>query len=192
MITTAGMMDPHDERDGMAFAVARTRDEALLYLELTPCQDCGSNEAPWEHGLTEVDGELTISYAAVCPGCGAEREYLFGLPALETPPGSWPTFGGAEPSELLDAGQWLEVADQAAGNVPADSTEAGRVLAIARAAVEEVIKFVPAGQDAVPVDEFWTCAGRKVRDAEPGRFRLDRLLVVRDTYHELSLTTGAK
>ena len=34
----------------MAFAVARTRDEAHLYLELQPCPDCGSIEAPWEHG----------------------------------------------------------------------------------------------------------------------------------------------
>jgi len=176
----------------MAFAVARTRDEAHLYLELHPCQDCGSVEAPWEHGLTQVDGELTISYAAVCPGCGAEREYLFGLPGRETTAASWPTFGGPEPSELLDAGQWLDVADQAAGNVPADREEAGRVLSVARAAVEEVIKFVPPGQDAVPEDEFWTTAGRQVRDAEPGRFRLDRLLVTRDTYHDLVRETGAK
>jgi hypothetical protein len=186
------MMDPHDERDGMAFAVARTRDEAHLYLELNPCEDCGSIEAPWEHGLTEVDGELAISYAGVCPGCGAEREYLFGLPARETAAVSWPTFGGPEPSELLDPGQWLEVADRAAANVPLDREEAGRVLAVARAAVEEVIKFIPPAQDAVPADEFWTPQGRRVRDAEPGRFRLERLLVVRDTYHELVRETGAK
>jgi hypothetical protein len=176
----------------MAFAVARTRDEAHLYLELNPCPDCGSIDAPWEHGLTEVDGELTISYAATCPGCAAEREYLFGLPAKETRAVSWPTFGGPEPSELLDAGQWLDVSDHAAGAVPADPEEAGRVLAVARAAVEEVVKFIPPGQDAVPEDEFWTAAGRRVRDAEPGRFRLDRLLVVRDTYHELVRETGAK
>ncbi|WP_237744823.1 hypothetical protein [Kribbella catacumbae] len=186
------MMVRHDERDGMAFAVARTRDEAHLYLELQPCPDCGSAEAPWEHALIEVDGSLTISYAAVCPGCGAEREYLFGLPARETPAGSWPTFGGAEPSELLDAGQWLAIADQVAGNVPVDPVEAGPALSIARAAVEEVIKFVPPGQDAVPADEFWTPDGRRVFEAEPGRFRLDRLLVVRDAYHELVRETGAK
>lgn len=176
----------------MAFAVARTRDEAYLYLELTPCRDCGSTEAPWEHALIEVDGELTISYAGTCAGCGAEREYLFGLPARETPPVSWPTFGGAEPSELLDAGQWLAVADRAAGSVPADPEETARVLSVARAAVEEVIKFVPPGQDAVPEDEFWTPDGRQVRDSEPGRFRLDRLLVVRDTYHELVRETGVR
>lgn len=174
----------------MAFAVARTRDEALLYLELTPCQDCGSTEAPWEQALIEVDGELASCYAGVCAGCGAEREYWFGLPPRETPADGWPTFGGGEPSELLDAGQWLAVADRAAGSVPSDAQEAGRVLSVARAAVEEVLKFIPPGHDAVPDDEFWTPDGRQVHDAEPGRFRLDRLLVVRDTYQELGRETG--
>jgi len=176
----------------MAFAVARTRDEAHLYLELHPCPDCGSIETPWEHALIEVDGELTISYAGICRGCQAEREYLFGLPARETRMDGWPTFGGPEPSEVLDPGQWMEVADRAAAAVPTEPVEAGRVLAVARAAVDEVVKFVPAGQDAVPEDEFWTPEGRGVRDAEPGRFRLDRLLVVRDTYHDLVRETGAR
>jgi hypothetical protein len=60
------------------------------------------------------------------------------------------------------------------------------VLAVAQAAVVEVIKFVPAGADAVPEDEFWTPEGQAVRAAEPGRFRLDRLLTTRDAYAELS------
>ncbi|MEU8221696.1 hypothetical protein [Kribbella sp. NPDC048915] len=169
----------------MAFAVARTRDEARLYLELHPCPDCGSVDAPWEQALVEVDGEIASSYAAICPGCSAEREYLFGVPARETPVRGWPTFGGPEPSEVLDAGQWLDVADTAASAVPADRVEADRVLAIAEAAVGEVIKFVPSGADAVPADEFWTPQGQAVLAAEPGRFRLDRLLLARDTYARL-------
>ncbi|WP_328999352.1 hypothetical protein OHA18_33525 [Kribbella sp. NBC_00709] len=176
----------------MAFAVARTRDEAQLYLELHPCPDCGSVDAPWEQALVEIDGELVSSYAASCPGCDAEREYLFGLPARETPVHGWPTFGGPEPSELLDAGQWLDVADSAAAEVPADPAEAGKVLAVAQAAVDEVIKFVPAGADDVPEDEFWTPEGRAVRDAEPGRFRLERLLMARDTYDALGRDLGAR
>lgn len=177
----------------MPFAVARTRDEALLYLELNPCEDCGSVGTDWEYGLAEVDGELVISYVGSCPGCGAEWEYFFGLPERETPAGSFPTFGGSEPSELLDAGQWLEVADRTAGDVPADDQEeAGRVLAVARAAVEEVVKFIPPGRDAVPEDAFWTDDGRRVRDAEPGRFRLERLLLVRDTYRRLGTGTEVR
>jgi hypothetical protein len=63
-------------------------------------------------------------------------------------------------------------------------------LAIARAAVEEVVKFIQPGQDAVPDDAFWTEDGRRVRDTEPGRFRLERLLVVRDAYRDLGTETG--
>jgi hypothetical protein len=176
----------------MSFAVARTRDEVQLYLELHPCPDCASVDAPWEQALVEIDGELASSYAATCPECSAEREYLFGLPTRETPVHGWPTFGGPEPSEILDAGQWLDVADSAAAAVPADPVEAGRVLAIAQAAVAEVIKFVPAGWDAVPEDEFWTTEGQAVRDAEPGRFRLERLLVARDTYAGMARELGTE
>ena len=174
----------------MAFAVARTRDEVQLYLELHPCPDCGVDEAPWQQALVDVDGELASSYAATCPGCSAEREYLFGLPEQETPVHGWPTFGGPEPSEIIDAGQWLDIAERAVAAVPPEPAEAGMVLAIAQAAVAEVIKFVPAGADAVPDDEFWTPQGQAVRAAEPARFRLDRLLLTRDTYAELARDTG--
>jgi hypothetical protein len=167
------------------YAIARTRDEALLYLELNPCPDCGTVETAWEDGLAQLDGELVISYTGDCPGCGAEREYLFGLPERETL-GPFPNFGGTEPSELLDAGQWLQVADRAASTVAADDrSEAARaVLDVAAAAVEEVVKFIPPGEDVVPDEAFWTGEGRATLDAEPGRFRLERLLVVRDSYRD--------
>ncbi|ADB32348.1 hypothetical protein Kfla_3287 [Kribbella flavida DSM 17836] len=176
-------MSDHDPK----YAIARTGDETLLFLELHPCPDCGSIETPWEHGLADDDGELVISYAGVCSQCGAERQYLFGLPERESV-GPFPHFGGPEASELLDAGQWLAVADSAAESVPADApaddSHAATVMSIARAAVEEVLKFVPPGADAVPDDAFWTDDGRAVRDAEPGRFRVERLLVVRDSYSD--------
>jgi hypothetical protein len=170
------------------YAIARTRDEVLLYLELNPCLDCGAVETSWEDGLAQVDGELVISYTGECPGCGAGREYLFGLPEQETL-GAFPNFGGPEPSELLDAGQWLQVADRAASTVAVDDrSEAARaVLDVAAAAVAEVVKFIPPGEDVVPDDAFWTGEGRATLDAEPGRFRLERLLVVRDSYRD----TGA-
>jgi hypothetical protein len=169
------------------YAIARTGDETLLFLELNPCPDCGSIETPWEHGLTDEDGELVISYSGICSGCGASREYFFGLPESESV-GPFPNFGGPEPSELLDAGQWISVADSAAGSVSVDAAtddeQAATVMAIARAAVEEVIKFVPPDAAAVPDDAFWTDEGRALRDGEPGRFRVERLLVVRDSYSD--------
>ncbi len=167
----------------MTLPAARTRDEALLYLDLTPCA-CGSVETPWESGVVEVAERLAVVYAGDCADCGAEREHLFGLPERETAPAGWPTFGGPEPSRLIDAGEWLWVADHVASSVPPGPEEGARALAMARAAVEEVLKFVPHGGDRVPDQAFWTDRGRRVRAAEPGRFRVERLLVVRDTYRD--------
>ncbi|MFC4116811.1 hypothetical protein [Nonomuraea zeae] len=171
----------------MTFAVARTRDEAHLYLDLHPCA-CGEVDTTWRSGLVSVEGQLVSRYAGACGKCGTPREHLFGLPERPVPPAGYPTFGGPEPSELLDAGEWLWVADLTAGNVPADDpAEAVRTLRVAAAAVEEVVKFVPPGADAVPADGFWSQRGRQVRAAEPGRFELDRLLIVRDTYRDLAV-----
>ncbi|GAB2925988.1 hypothetical protein ACFMQL_32280 [Nonomuraea fastidiosa] len=170
----------------MAFAVARTRDEAHLYLDLHPCE-CGSVETTWENGLVAVDEGLANRYWGTCDDCGRQREYLFGLPERPVMPSGYPTFGGEEPSQLLDAGEWLWVADLSAGNVPADdAAEAHRTLSIATAAVEEVVKFIPPGADEVPDDAFWSQRGREMRAAEPGRFQLDRLLIVRDSYRDLA------
>ncbi|MFI6290925.1 hypothetical protein ACIBEJ_05030 [Nonomuraea sp. NPDC050790] len=165
--------------------VARTRDEALVYLDLNPCA-CGSAETEWDSGVISVEGALVKRYAGVCGECGVARERLFSLPRRETMPDRWPAFGGREPSELLDAGEWLWLADLTAGNVPDDPRAAGRALSLACAAVEEVLKFIPEGQDEVPAAAFWSVRGREVRAAEPPRFRRERLLVVRDTYRDLA------
>ncbi|MEV8633410.1 hypothetical protein AB0395_17285 [Streptosporangium sp. NPDC051023] len=168
----------------MPFSVARSGDEAHLYLDLHPCV-CGSADTAWESERGSVDGEPVTRYSGTCPGCGAEREFLFGLPEREVPPVRFPTFGGREPSQLLDAGEWMWVADLTAGNVPADEPrEAEQAPAIALAAVEEVIKFIPPGEDEVPERAFWSDRGRRMRDAEASRFVLDRLLIVRNTYRD--------
>lgn len=162
------------------YAIARTPTEMMLYLELTPCPDCGSDQADWHDRLTEVDDEPVLSCTGVCAGCGARREYLFSQPPrIQDEP-----FGGPEPSELVDAGQWLTIADRIAAQVAVhDDSEAARAaMAIARRAVEEVVKFVPPSADAVPDEAFWTEAGRSERALDPGRFRLERLLVIRDSY----------
>ncbi|GAA2700379.1 hypothetical protein [Nonomuraea recticatena] len=166
----------------MPFAVARTRDETHLYLDLQPCA-CGSVETTWDTALVMVDGELISRYHGSCADCGRGREFLFGLPEEQTMFGAFPRFGSQEPSQLLDAGEWLWVADMVASNVPIDDEAVARhALTIAAAAVDEVVKFVPPGQDHVPDQAFWSARGRGVRAAEPGRFALDRLLVVRDAY----------
>jgi hypothetical protein len=172
----------------MALPLARTRDEALLYLDLHPCGKCGSTDIAWESALVPADGGLGRSYFGTCEGCSMEREYRFRVPEKPIPPvpGSPVVFGGPEPSQLLDAGEWMWVADLVAGDVPEEPAEAARALAIATAAFDEILKFVPAGAGEVPVSAFWSKRGRRVRAEEPGRFDRERLMIVRDTYRDLA------
>ncbi|MCO5968733.1 hypothetical protein [Actinoallomurus soli] len=169
----------------MPFPVARTRDEAHLYLDLHPCEVCGSVETTWRHGIVLAEGTPVGRYAGTCAGCGNAREHLFGLPEHEVVPVGYPTFGGPEPSRLLDAGEWLWVADLTSRNAPADDpAEERRALAIAVAAVDEIVKFLGPGDEAVPERAFWSRRGRRERDAEPARFTRDRLRALREDYRD--------
>jgi hypothetical protein len=171
----------------MTLPVARTRDEAHLYMDLNPCTACGSNYVTWRHAVVDADGELGSGYFGTCPGCHTQREFVFRLPEREYVVGYFPNFGGAEPSQLLDAGEWLWIADRAAGNAPAgDPVEERRALDLATRAVAEAIKFIPNGQERVPDSAFWSRRGWEVRNAEPGRLSRGRLQVVHDTYQELA------
>lgn len=167
--------------------VARTRDEALLYLDLHPCPRCGSAETTWANALVELDDDVAERYTGVCEECGGERGYLFGAPKRELISTESPVFGGSEASQLLDAGEWLGVADLTAGHVPVGEPEAARrALSIAAAAVGEVVKFIPPGEDRVPDSAFWSAASQQTRDAGPDRFHIDWLLRARDTYRRLA------
>jgi hypothetical protein len=173
--------------------LARTYDEAMLFMELRPCA-CGAAAADWQNALTHDDGWPARRYYATCPSCGAERQFVFRLPErpLLPPPDIKVLFGGPERSELLDAGEWLWLADLSArAAVPVARDESGRPrfdadgadsLEVAIAAMDEVLKFIPEDADVVPPEGFWSDAGRQVRDREPGRFQRDRLDVVRGSY----------
>ena len=177
----------------MPYPLARTYDEAMLYLQLQPCPSCFTSTTQWSSGLTRDDGAMARRYWTTCATCGADREYTFRLPQrpLLPPPGTPVLFGGDDPSQLLDAGEWLRVADMCARSAVPVSRDDGQArfdaagaqaLAVAVAAMEEVLKFLPAGRDEAPDDAFWSEAGQQVRDREPGRFDRDRLDVVRRSY----------
>ena len=116
------------------------------------------------------------------------------LPDEMLPPMGGVVYGGAEPSTIIDPGQFLSVADDSAKSAPmsvadlddADKARAKRKMAVAIAAVEEVIKFIPLGEDRVPPSAFFSDAGRQVYDAEPGRFRKPRLEAVLGAYREVA------
>jgi hypothetical protein len=163
----------------MTAGLARTRDEAHLYLDLHPCA-CGSVDTDWAAALTDADGRPARRYYGGCGGCGRRREHVFLLPDRPTLPGASDVvrFGGPEPSELLDAGEWLWVADLCAADaarLPEGDPAVARSLATAVAAVDEVLKFVPGGADDLPADAVWSERGREVWRTERGRLRRSRL-----------------
>jgi hypothetical protein len=180
----------------MVLPLARTNAEAHLYMDLHPCA-CGEIRFPRTSSVVSTsNGELASRYAGVCPQDGAEREFVFGLPERMMPPSAdgAVTYGGPEPSQLIDPGEWLAVADAYARSVPADTATlaadglatARSMLAHAAAAVDEVLKFIPADADRVPGDAFVTDRGRAAYTREPGRFRRPRLEAVRDTYRNIA------
>jgi hypothetical protein len=168
---------------------ARTSDEARLYLDLHPCEGCGRVNLPWQSGPVFVNGVVARAYAGTCPGCGRERRFVFEHPestgASASSPAEPVSFGGPQPSRLVDAGVWLAVADLTASRMPADDPAGARyALSVAVAAVNEVLKFIPPGAERVPAEAFWSERGRQVWTADPGRFEAERLRVVRDVYTE--------
>lgn len=165
---------------------ARTADEAYLYVDRQPCPSCGRVGVGELDSMTlgERDGERLHTYVYRCPQCETRREFSFRVPdAAEQGADERVVFGGSRPSELLDAGEWLELAYVIIDSVPADLDALGaeqlvelrREVDVARAAIEEAIKFVPAGGTQVPLSSFWSQRGRLMRLRHPGRFDRIRL-----------------
>jgi hypothetical protein len=176
----------------MALPLARTNAESHLYMDLHPCA-CGEASFTRQSAVVEAEGDLASYYSGPCARCGTAREFLFRLPAeiLAPTPGEV-RFGDDRPSELLDPGEWLRLADAYASHGRTNASRLSADLATAVAAMDEVLKFVPAGADAVPETAFWSDAGRAVHAAEPGRFRTSRLEAVRDTYRQLHAATAGQ
>lgn len=105
-------------------------------------------------------------------------------------------FGGAKPSTIIDAAQFLAVADAAARAVPGDAstlngdqrTRARLFMRRAVDALEEILKFIPAGADRVEPDAIFSADGRVMYDKEPGRFRKVRLEAVLGVYRKILAT----
>jgi hypothetical protein len=157
----------------------RTSAEVHIYMDQRPCA-CGDIEFDRQSAVMTDRGVLCSRYFGRCRTCGTMREFIFELPKAQRPIGNQVEFGGSDPSRLLDAGEWMAISEYYAKLDPGTAED----LDIARAALEEVIKFLANGADSVPGNAFWTERGRAVRDREPGRFRRDRLAAVLDVYRE--------
>jgi hypothetical protein len=181
----------------MTLRLARTNAEAHIYMELQPCDACG--ETGFDPGSSTLiyEGDLASRYEGSCPRCGNVRTFLFRIPEEPVLPDEdedEPDFGGEEPSELIDAGEWMWLADLVAASSPAEPDSLDDDvrqtvlidLRIAAAAVSEVMKFLPPEADTVPLNSFWTDRGRAAYSEQPGRFSRGRLEVVRNTYRDLA------
>ncbi|GAA2521021.1 hypothetical protein [Winogradskya humida] len=186
----------------MKLPVARTFMEMNLYQDLNPCE-CGSARFKSDSATlgSWSDGSLVRTRIGKCLDCHRERRFVYGLP--DRPPASGGTswdgfFGGPEPSELLDAGEWLWVAHAMAksGRSPVPGAPPDRnnqqTLTICLAALDEVLKFIPGpGQrDEPPSDAFWTRRGLAKRDELPGQFQRGRLGAYRSVIVRLVQESG--
>lgn len=149
-------------------------------MDLRPCEGCGERGFSGRSATVLVAGELCSQYTGACRRCGQAREFTFRLPEeIRLPLERDVTFGGPEPSELLDPGEWLLVADLTAGGAADDSD-----LMVAAAATEEALKFIPEGADRVPSEAIRSADGQQVYAQDPGRFSRRRLAAVAAAYRE--------
>jgi hypothetical protein len=168
--------------------VSRSSPECHLYIQLHPCE-CGERALSTTHQLVSSDAGLVARYQGACK-CGRKRSFEFVLDP-ETPP--LDAFGGTRPSQIVCPGEFALHSDQLASRWPAavdairpgDLPRARDDLAWAIRALEEVVKFIPAGADAVPVAAFTSTSGRAAHAAEPGRFRALRLNARLGAYRQL-------
>ncbi|MEJ3743602.1 hypothetical protein WEI85_09965 [Actinomycetes bacterium KLBMP 9797] len=162
---------------------ARTYGEAHTFMDLHPCE-CGS--AAFPRGQLAVLGSddhgVTVRFAGRCDDCDRSRAFVFRLPPRPGVPAESPyLFGYPEdgPSELLDAGEWFgvaegyaAVADLAVAEVDSgDQEDVVKLLTCAASAVDEVLRFLPAGADVLPAGALWTAASREGYARDPARFR---------------------
>ncbi|GAA4640705.1 hypothetical protein GCM10023196_107300 [Actinoallomurus vinaceus] len=94
---------------------------------------------------------------------------------------------GTDASELIDAGQWIQLSTVYARRAlregiayAQDSTEERHRAVVAdwefaRDTAIEAAKFLPEGADEIPDEAFWTPLGAETRRAAPDRFTRDRL-----------------
>ncbi|MFI5796778.1 hypothetical protein [Streptomyces sp. NPDC051677] len=154
---------------------ARSSSEAHLYMDLHACE-CGSGDFERRHRLEQHGDDIVAVYEGVCRQCGTTRRFTFRM-AEENPPPP-PAFGGPEPSKIIDPGEFADVAfriSESAGvellNTPeSEHHKLRNPVAYAVAAFEEIPKFIPPGEDAVPAAAFTSEAGKARYEREPRKF----------------------
>lgn len=158
---------------------ARTAEEADLYVDLEAEAE-GEVPESRKRKKTERRRQTFWSYQVRCKS-GKLLEFEFELDGLPEPkPGLRRNvdYGGAEPSRIIDAGEWLKVADRWAGEAPRSLAglperqrrEAAGTLEKAIAAVGEILKFIPHGSDRVSSTSLLNNRGKTYFNKDVRRF----------------------
>ncbi|MBW1881083.1 MAG: hypothetical protein JRJ84_22245 [Deltaproteobacteria bacterium] len=161
----------------------RSVAEAHMFLDLIGC-----DRRERHHRLEDWDDTLISVY--VCMLDGEPRTFWFESPENPLIEG----FGGDEPSQIIDPGQFILRADRLSKSVPSNPGDldpsahsvAAQRLDEAADCIDEVIKFIPEGEHQVPQEAFFTPIGKVSYMEEPGRFRRARLEAVGQTYREIA------
>jgi hypothetical protein len=168
----------------------RSPAEAEAYIELHPCE-CGETGFQWSYAEGPGEDGYQGVHSGPCDGCGRLRTFRFLVPEqLVMLPGySWSD--GTRPSELLDAGEWIAVADASVAEAWEAEDDGDLELrayhfASAAAAIDEVLLLGPADVTHVPTDAVRSELGRKAVEREPDQFRRLRLIARRRGYREES------
>lgn len=165
---------------------ARSSAEAHLYMDLHRCE-CGSGDFDRKHRLELRGDSLVAVYEGACAQCARTRRFEFRMTEEIPPPP--PAFGGAEPSQIIDPGEFEAVAGRLAEstgiqllNTPESEHHKFRgAMAYVVAAYEEMLKFLPPEQDAIPADAFVSEVGRARYRHDPRNYERDILeMNVRD------------
>ncbi|MEU4270102.1 hypothetical protein [Streptomyces sp. NPDC026092] len=150
-------------------------------MDLHRCAECGSGDFDRQHRLEQHGDDIVAVYEGACRQCGATRRFAFRM-AEEIPPPP-PAFGGSEPSQIIDPGEFAEVAfriSESAGiqllNTPeSEHYKLRDAVAYTVAAFEEMLKFLPPGEDSIPASAFTSEVGKARYERDPGNFDRDIL-----------------
>ncbi|MCB9594853.1 MAG: hypothetical protein H6719_19180 [Sandaracinaceae bacterium] len=172
---------------------ARSIEECRVYLQLRGFGDRGREESMRPDGEDVV---VEIRYPKMGTANAASFTFRITKGDVAATSGDGPlSFGaGGAPSTLIDPGQFFELAEtfskQGPANVVGLSKEralAGtRVIELAAACMDEVIKFIPAGQDPVPPTAFFTDEGRRSYEKQVSRFSRARLGAIGGAYRKIA------
>jgi hypothetical protein len=137
-------------------------------MELHPCQCSESAITAKSHASIQAEQGIADEHTGICTGCGRNRRFVFRVPSLA--PQHTDRYGGPDPSQIIDAGEWRLVSlayMEEQGNVRDRPDRLREVLQVALAAYQEILKFIPPGQQEMPESAFFTKRGRQIRASEP-------------------------